>query len=79
VTLTEPAVATVLAVLIVGEQLTVLGWTGLGIIAVVLVILALAPPNAPDDRSVESFPVASAAQTAISAGPRPTQGSRATA
>ena len=45
VTLTEPAVATVLAVLIVGERLTTLGWTGLAIIAIVLVILALAPTN----------------------------------
>ncbi|PPL19414.1 DMT family transporter [Microterricola pindariensis] len=43
VTLTEPAVATVLAVLIVGEQLTSVGWAGLAIIAGVLVILAAAP------------------------------------
>jgi drug/metabolite transporter, DME family len=46
VTLTEPAVATVLAVLIVGERLTAVGWTGLAIFAAVLVILALAPANA---------------------------------
>jgi DME family drug/metabolite transporter len=45
VTLTEPAIATVLAVLIVGERLTALGWTSLAIIAVVLVILAVAPTN----------------------------------
>jgi DME family drug/metabolite transporter len=45
VTLTEPAIATVLAVLVVGERLTTLGWTGLAIIAVVLVILAVAPTN----------------------------------
>jgi DME family drug/metabolite transporter len=45
VTLTEPAVATVLAVLIVGEHLTMMGWTGLAIIAVVLAVLALAPTN----------------------------------
>jgi drug/metabolite transporter, DME family len=43
VTLIEPAVATVLAVLVVGERLTPLGWTGLLIIAVVLVILTAAP------------------------------------
>jgi drug/metabolite transporter, DME family len=47
VTLSEPAVATVLAVVIVGERLTPLGWTGLAVIAAVLVILALAPTNAP--------------------------------
>lgn len=69
VTLTEPAVATILAVLIVGEQLTALGWTGLGIIAAVLVILALAPTNATDDPTVESSPAAPTAQTPISANP----------
>jgi len=37
VTLTEPAIATtLLAVLIVGERLATLGWTGLVIIAIVL-------------------------------------------
>ncbi|RNI20527.1 EamA family transporter [Flexivirga caeni] len=41
--LVEPAVAAVLAVVIVGERLPALGWVGLGIIAVVLVILVLAP------------------------------------
>ncbi len=46
VTLTEPAIATVLAVLVVGERLTVLGWVGLVVIAGVLVILAVAPTNA---------------------------------
>lgn len=45
ITLSEPAVATVLAVLIVGEQLGLLGWIGLGVIALVLGILALAPTN----------------------------------
>jgi len=45
VTLTEPAVATILAVVIVGERLTVTGWTGLAIIAAALVILALTPTN----------------------------------
>ncbi|PZE69520.1 DMT family transporter [Curtobacterium sp. MCBD17_021] len=45
VTLTEPAVATVLAVLVVGERLTAVGWAGLGVIALVLVVLAVAPTN----------------------------------
>lgn len=45
VTLTEPAIATVLAVLIVGERLSALGWTGLIVIAAVLLILTLAPTN----------------------------------
>ena len=43
ITLTEPAVATLLAVVIVGEQLPALGWVGLAIIGSVLLILALAP------------------------------------
>jgi len=46
VTLSEPAIAAVLAVLIVGERLTPIGWTGMAIIALVLVILAAAPTNA---------------------------------
>ena len=46
VTLTEPAIATLLAVLIVGERLGPLGWAGLVVVAVVLVILAVAPTNA---------------------------------
>lgn len=45
VTLLEPAVATVLAVLIVGERLGSLGWLGLGVLALVLGILVLAPAN----------------------------------
>lgn len=47
-TLTEPAVAAVLAVLVVGERLTAVGWTGLSIIAAALVVLALAPTNIGD-------------------------------
>ncbi|WP_336645530.1 DMT family transporter [Microbacterium sp. USHLN186] len=43
VTLTEPAVATLLAVLIVGERLDAVGWTGIATIGVVLIVLALAP------------------------------------
>ncbi len=45
ITLTEPAVAAVLAVLLVGERLTRVGWIGLVVIALVLVILAVAPTN----------------------------------
>lgn len=46
VTLAEPAIAAVLAVLVVGERLTPIGWTGMAIIALILVILAAAPNNA---------------------------------
>ena len=52
VTLTEPAIATLLAVLVVGERLETLGWTGLVVIAVVLVILAVAPTNADQHKPV---------------------------
>ncbi|GEO97195.1 DMT family transporter [Kocuria turfanensis] len=48
-TLTEPAVAAVLAVLVVGERLSGLGWTGLTVIGVALVVLALAPANVEAD------------------------------
>ncbi|PZE81764.1 DMT family transporter [Curtobacterium sp. MCBD17_032] len=48
VTLTEPAVAAVLAVVVVGERLTAVGWAGLGVIAVVLVVLAVAPADGAD-------------------------------
>lgn len=44
-TLTEPGVATVLAVVIVGERLTPLGWIGLASFGVVLLILAIAPSS----------------------------------
>jgi DME family drug/metabolite transporter len=43
VTLLEPAVATLLGVVVVGERLNPLGWAGLVLIGLVLVILALAP------------------------------------
>lgn len=46
VTLLEPAVATLLAVIIVGERLAPLGWLGIVILALVLVILAVAPGTA---------------------------------
>ena len=42
-TLIEPAIATVLAVLIVGERLTVTGWLGLSIFGIVLILLAFGP------------------------------------
>lgn len=45
ITLSEPAIAAVLAVVIVGERLSGLGWTGLGIIAMALAVLAIAPTN----------------------------------
>lgn len=47
-TLTEPGVATILAVVIVGERLTALGWIGLASFGVVLVILAFAPTKSSD-------------------------------
>lgn len=47
ITLTEPAVAAVLAVVVVGEHLAPAGWAGLIVIGLVLVIFALAPTNAP--------------------------------
>lgn len=45
-TLTEPAVATLLAVLIVGERLGPLGWVGVAIFGLVLALLAVAPQPA---------------------------------
>ena len=42
-TLVEPAVATILAVLVVGERLGVAGWAGLALIAAALVALVIAP------------------------------------
>lgn len=43
ITIAEPAVATLLAVLVIGERLTPLGWAGLAVIGFVLVLLAAAP------------------------------------
>ncbi|WP_420098349.1 DMT family transporter [Corynebacterium sp.] len=48
VTLLEPAVAALLAVLVVGERLAPLGWVGLVLIGLVLVLLALAPERGRD-------------------------------
>lgn len=45
ITLSEPAIAAVLAVAIVGERLSSMGWTGLCIIAAALAVLAFAPTN----------------------------------
>lgn len=42
-TLSEPAIATVLAVFVVGERLSPLGWSGLGLIALSLIVLVCAP------------------------------------
>ncbi len=42
-TLAEPAVAAVLAVVIVGERLPVLGWVGIAGICASLIVLSLAP------------------------------------
>lgn len=43
-TLSEPAVAAILAVVIVGERLSFVGWIGLAMIAAVMVMLAIMPP-----------------------------------
>lgn len=56
VTLTEPAIAAILAVAIVGERLAALGWIGMATIGGALLILAFAPTNAttpPTDRPRE--------------------------
>lgn len=42
-TLSEPAIATVLAVVVVGEQLNGLGWSGLGAIGLALAMLTFTP------------------------------------
>lgn len=56
ITIAEPAVATVLAVLVVGDRLTTLGWTGLGVIALVLVLLAVAPATSPRRETRSGLP-----------------------
>ena len=43
ITLLEPAVAAILAVAVVGERLSPVGWAGLGILASALLVLTLAP------------------------------------
>lgn len=57
-TLAEPAVAAVLAVVVVGERLPFTGWLGLAGIGVSLLILAVAPvtlADAPESRSSRSL------------------------
>ena len=49
VTLIEPAVATVLAVWLVGERLSPLGWFGLSLFGAVLTLIALAPRSKRSD------------------------------
>jgi len=52
VTLLEPAVATLLAVVVVGERLTAVGWLGMAAIAASLLVLSLpAREGEPGDRS----------------------------
>ncbi|WP_434175166.1 DMT family transporter [Brachybacterium conglomeratum] len=58
-TLAEPAVAAVLAVIVVGERLPLLGWLGIAGIGLSLLILALAPSG----REVEPLAVPDAATT----------------
>lgn len=74
VTLLEPAVATLLAVLVVGERLTLSGWVGLGAIALAMVVLALVPttPLTPVVASVAGpVPGAPPADGATTAAPAP--------
>lgn len=54
ITLTEPAIAAILAVVIVGERLNSVGWIGLTIIATVLLILAAAPVTAGEPEAKDS-------------------------
>ncbi|WP_026818071.1 EamA family transporter [Arthrobacter castelli] len=51
ITMSEPAIAAILAVTIVGERLTTIGWVGLGVIALVLAVLSCAPANASTARA----------------------------
>lgn len=64
ITLTEPAVATALAVAIVGERLSPAGWAGLAIIAAVMVILAIAPASTPAPRAAHAEEAAATEQAA---------------
>ncbi|WP_448624996.1 DMT family transporter [Geodermatophilus sp. URMC 64] len=51
-TLTSVAVAAVLAVLVVDERLTMMGWIGLALICATLIVLALAAPTSPTPGSM---------------------------
>jgi DME family drug/metabolite transporter len=50
--LLEPAVAAVLAVLVVGERLPLLGWVGIALIAGCLAVLTMPPRTAPQPRAI---------------------------
>lgn len=63
-TLAEPAVAAVLAVVIVGEQLSAIGWMGLGAIGVSLLVLAVAPARETTPQTVARDVVPGSAATA---------------
>lgn len=60
--LLEPAVAAVIAVLVLGERLPVLGWAGMGILLAGLVVLTVPPrrrrPDAPRSASAVLSPAA---------------------
>lgn len=47
ITLSEPAIATLLAVTIVGEHITPIGWAGLALLASALAVLVLTPQPTP--------------------------------
>ena len=68
-TLSEPAVAAILAVVVVGERLTAAGWLGLAIISAALVVLALAPTNEPQGND-SGHPQAAWRSTATCPRPR---------
>ena len=52
-TLTEPAVAAMLAVVVVGERLGSIGWIGMAILAAALTVLAFAPTNVTGHRVLD--------------------------
>ncbi|MEX5258484.1 DMT family transporter [Kocuria arenosa] len=72
-TLTEPAVAALLAVLVVGEQLAVLGWIGLSILAAALIVLALAPTNSTGPRPAAAAGESTPAGTSPATQQKPAQ------
>ncbi len=68
-TLAEPAVAALLAVAVVGERLSAVGWTGLAVITAALVVLALAPASSAHLRP--GAPGAAPAPAPVGAGAEP--------
>jgi DME family drug/metabolite transporter len=70
-TLTEPAVAAILAVVVVGERLGIMGWSGMAILAAALAVLAFAPTNVTGPRVVGRRPAtpADVPEDALLAGP----------